>query len=304
MKQNFPDIPPIALVIYNRPDKTRRVFEAIRGQKPKTLFVIADGPRKDVVGDAVRVKECRAIVDSIDWPCQVERIYSDTNLGCKARITTGLSQVFRRVDRSIILEDDCIPNADFFAFASELLSRYESNPRVFSVGGHIWEIEDRVDGDSYFFSGYFSSWGWATWADRWSMVDTEMASWPEVMNSTLLEAISHSPMEFVFWKKTLEMTYSGHPALAQAWDYALQLTMWQRGMWAIRPHVNLVQNIGFDADATHTTTNSPAISGRDSGLLDWPLVHPPQVTRNEDVDRVVNAARLGGALLRLMKTRS
>jgi hypothetical protein len=297
------DLPPISLIIFNRPDKTRKVLDVIRKQKPQKLFVIADGPRVGVMGDPERVRECRTVVDSIDWPCQVEHIYSETNLGCRQRITTGLSEVFRRVDRSIILEDDCIPNSDYFAFTSDLLSRYESDSRIFSVGGHIWEINDRMDGDSYFFSGYFSSWGWATWADRWSMVDTEMTGWPEVRDSTLLETVSHTPMELVFWKKTLEMTYNDHPALNQAWDYAVQLSMWQRGMLSIRPHINLVQNIGFDEDATHTTTNSPAISERKTRPLTWPLVHPQRVTRSIDLDEKVNSARLGGSLLKLMKNR-
>ena len=295
---------PVALIIFNRPGKTQRVFEQIRLQRPQELFIIADGPRIQNTADIALVAESREIVNKVDWPCQVTTIYSEENLGCRKRIVTGLSQVFDQVAKAIVLEDDCLPHPDFFPFATELLDRFMSEPRVFSIGGHIWEFPDRHGGDSYFFSKYFSSWGWATWADRWSLVDPDMSHWPSIRETPLLRNISETPLELVYWLKTLDMTYGGTPELLQAWDYAVQLTMWEHNKLAIRPRVNLIQNIGLDAQATHTTVNSPAITLRQSMPLTWPLSHPENVARDKECDQLVNNLRVGGSLRKLMSDRS
>lgn len=300
MRTGSSPLAPVALIIFNRPDATARVFEQIRHAKPETLFLISDGPRHDVTEDRIRVKMCRDIVGTIDWPCEVRRIYSDSNLGCKNRINSGLTEVFKHVDYSIILEDDCVPHLDFFAFTSELLGRYQRDERIFSVGGHIWEFPDNEASDSYIYSSYFSSWGWATWSDRWAKVDYSMTSWPELKASSFLEDIVLTPMELVFWNKTFDMTYQGVTELSQAWDYAVQLTMWKEAMFSIRPSVNLVKNIGLGPDATHTSTDSPAISAREAEPLVWPLRHPDRVERNVGLDRKVNDARIGGSLRRLL----
>ena len=44
---------PVLLTVFNRPDKTRAVIEALRQIKPKRLFVSADGPRPGHPDDAI-----------------------------------------------------------------------------------------------------------------------------------------------------------------------------------------------------------------------------------------------------------
>ena len=295
---------PVALIIFNRPDKTQRVFEQIRSQKPKKLYVISDGPRDGHHQDVELVRRSRTVTEEIDWDCEVVRLYSETNLGCKHRIISGLNKLFDQVPKAIILEDDCLPHHDFFPYAEELLARFENNSKIFSIGGHIWEFPDRLDTDSYFFSKYLSVWGWATWADRWRLVDPNMTDWPQLRSSTLLKELAETPLEFVYWQKVLDMTYEVNPALSQAWDYTVQLAMWRAGMLAIRPHVNLIQNIGLDSDATHTRVNSPAISSRGTTALTWPLKHPDNQERNLELDARVNQVRIGGALKKLLIDRT
>ncbi len=112
---------PVALVVYNRPERTARVFEAVRQARPSHLFVIADGPHPSRQGDTERCAAVRAIVEQVDWPCQVARDYADTNLGLKRRVEGGLSWLFGCVEEAIILEDDCLPHPCFFSFCQELL---------------------------------------------------------------------------------------------------------------------------------------------------------------------------------------
>jgi len=295
---------PVALVIFNRPGKTQKVFEQIRIQKPQQIFVISDGPRDGHPEDIKLVEQCRMVTESIDWECEVVRLYSETNLGCRNRIISGLNHVFDQVPHAIILEDDCLPHPDYFPYAQELLTRFKDHPKVFSIGGHIWEFPDQPDTDSYFFSKYLSVWGWATWADRWRLVDPDMTEWPILRSTSLLKELASTPLEFVYWQKVFDMTYEVNPALSQAWDYTVQLAMWKAGMLAIRPHVNLIQNIGLDSDATHTRVDSPAISSRGTTALSWPLRHPVTEERNLELDARVNEVRIGGALRKLLTDRT
>jgi hypothetical protein len=96
---------PVAFIVFNRPDTTARVFEAIRQAKPPLLLVIADGARTSKVGEAEKCAASRAIIDRVDWECEVRTNYSDVNLGCKQRVSSGLDWVFSEVEEAIILKD-------------------------------------------------------------------------------------------------------------------------------------------------------------------------------------------------------
>src|SRR5690349_11830361 len=105
---------PIVFLIFNRPDTTERVFSVIRQVRPLRLLVIADGPRDYKPGEEELCRQARAVIESVDWTCEVETNYSDVNLGCMRRISSGLDWAFNKVEEAIILEDDCLPNPTFF----------------------------------------------------------------------------------------------------------------------------------------------------------------------------------------------
>lgn len=294
---------PVVLIIFNRPEKSERVFRQIARQRPKQLFIVGDGPRDGHADDVPLVREARRVMDWVDWACDVTPILSDTNLGCRRRILSGLDQVFAHVPQAIIVEDDCLPHDDFFDFTSQLLTRYINEPRVFSIGGHIWEYPDETMWDSYTFSKYFSSWGWATWADRWHHVDADMSLWPSLQRTEFLREWADSPMESVYWEHMFEMVYSKCEPLTEAWDYAVQFSMWLNDMLAIRPCVNLVSNIGLDGSATHTRGDSPAVSGRLSRSIPQPLQHPMSIERDRGLDAHVNEVRVGGSFRDLVRRR-
>lgn len=287
---------PVVLLTFNRPDKTAEVFAQIARQRPQKLFVVSDGPREDHPSDVQHVRESRRIVEDIDWSCDVTQLFSPVNLGCRERILSGLNEVFDQVPCAIILEDDCLPHDDFFAFSAHLLERFTDEPRIFSIGGHIWEFPDEHVSDGYLLSKYFSSWGWATWSGKWKLVDADLSGWPERRGTPFLHEWSDSPMEIAYWHKVLDMVHDKEPPLAEAWDYAVQFSMWMHNMLAVRPRVNLVQNLGFDGEATHTPSDSPAVSGRLARGFPWPIVHPESLVRNRELDAVVNQTRVGGAL--------
>src|SRR5262245_4967250 len=153
----------VALIIFNRPDVTRRLVEVVARARPKQLLVIGDGPRPDRPGEAEKCEETRAIVDRVDWSCDVLTNYSPINLGVGTRPATGLRWVFEQVESAIILEDDCIPHPTFFRYCEELLERYRDDQRVMHISGDNWNFNRQPRPFSYFFSNYCYSCGWATW---------------------------------------------------------------------------------------------------------------------------------------------
>ena len=118
MKNNFvphsPFTTPVLFLIFNRPDTTQKVFDAIKKAKPKQIFVAADGPREDKEGEKEKCEQARKVIEKIDWDCKVKTLFRDKNLGCKVAVSSAIDWFFENVEEGIILEDDCLPSQSFF----------------------------------------------------------------------------------------------------------------------------------------------------------------------------------------------
>ena len=243
---------PVAFFVFNRPDLTRMVFDVISQIKPSKLFLIADGPRTHIHGETEKVAEVIRIFDSIDWPCEVYTDFSETNLGCKIRIASGVSWVFKHVNKAILLEDDCLPSLPFFEFCREMLILYKDDSRVFSVSGS--NFCDPLEDYGHTFSRYSLMWGWATWADRWSKYVLEPKDSSKVIRDTW--GLKH-PLVLYYWLRIFKNLTNGE---IDTWDYQWILTGWRESGLTCRPSHNLVENLGFRADATHTISSNTFVS--------------------------------------------
>ncbi|MEL7496871.1 MAG: glycosyltransferase family 2 protein [Planctomycetota bacterium] len=275
---------PIALIIFNRPDTTARVFESIRAAGPKRLLVIGDGPRNGKVGELEQVQQCRQIVESVDWDCEVTTNYSDVNLGCKYRVASGLDWAFSLVESLIILEDDCLPHPSFFGYCEQLLDRFWNDDRVMMISGDNFQhpSERLADDASYYFSRWSHIWGWASWRRAWQHFDVEIETWPERKLAGDLQTIFDSNEEYGHWAQTLDRQHAGE---IDTWDFPWQYACWERQGLTILPHVNLVSNIGFREDGTHT--QDPASHLADLPVDEiGPLVHPNKIEPNRIADRL------------------
>jgi hypothetical protein len=274
---------PVAFLVYNRPDLTRRAFESIRARRPSTLIVVADGPRDK--RDVELCAETRRVIDSIDWPCDLHTDYADKNLGCAVRVASGISNVFARWDAAIIIEDDCVADASFFRYAEEMLERYAGDPRVFSVSANNFQFGRGVSDDSYYFSRYPHCWGWATWSRAWAHYDRGMAAWPQLSASGWLETFLDGDSDAVrYWRLMFDRVFRGE---VDTWDYAWFLTCWQNAALTVIPRTNLVTNIGFSPGATHTIRRTSALANIATEALTFPLKHPAEIQRNVAADRRV-----------------
>lgn len=243
---------PITIIIFNRYNETRQLLLAISRVKPSTIFVISDGPRKNINEDFEKVEICRKLVDDIiNWDCNVIKIYSPVNLGCYKRVVTGLNEVFSLVDNSIILEDDCIPSLDFFRFCEWGLDFFRSNHQIGLISGSNLVSDIITENSRNGFSKYINIWGWATWKKTWEKFDTYLTIM-EVQNSIKHFKIS-TKLEKLYWKELFKLSiYS-----SKIWDFKLQYIFFKHNLFSVYPQYNLVQNIGFGLDATHTSMKIP-----------------------------------------------
>jgi hypothetical protein len=264
---------PVALIIFNRPDTTKRVFEAIRQAKPPKLFVIADGPRTNHPSDIEKCAAAKAIIGGVDWECEVFTNFSDINLGCGKRLPTGITWVFEQVEEAIILEDDCLPDPSFFAFCEELLERYRDDNRIAIISGDNL-LGHRTSPYSYYFSKYPYIWGWATWKRAWKYYDLEMSLWTEIKSGNWLENILINKKTVKYWEKIFQNTYDGK---VNTWDYQWTFACLINNFLCITPNVNLISNIGFGQSSTHTKDSDNKLSNLPTQEINFPLVHPPYI---------------------------
>lgn len=272
---------PVALIIYRRPRSTARVMEALRRARPDRLFMIADGPRADRPDDAERCAAARGVAEQVDWPCEVTRIYAVEHMGLRSRVESGLNTVFAAVERAIILEDDCVPEPSFFAYCDELLARYADDARVMAVAGSNFQAGRRRGQTSYYFSRYPHCWGWAGWRRAWRHYDGPMADWPRLRASGWLEQLLGDRRAARYWRARFDEVYAGQ---LDSWAYRWTYSCWRKGGLTALPQVNLVANIGFDAEATHTQIAPGPLATWPTRPLDFPLRHPSHVAANGHAD--------------------
>lgn len=277
-----PPCPPVALIVFNRPDCTAKVLAAIRREKPPRLFVIADGPRLARPDDRENCRIVRKLVDdSVDWDCEVTRLYSGTNMGCAARVSSGLEAVFEAVEEAIILEDDCVPAPEFFRFCAELLDRYRDDTRVGMIAGTNFRGATPAGPESYLFSTHYSVWGWATWRRAFSGFDLSMAAWRTTVHpADIAENWTHGRTRMLH----TVMFDVCREAQIDTWCLPWCFHLAARRQVSAVAGVNLITNIGVDGAHTRQASRNNFLP---AGELTFPLVHPPVVAPDRDYDRIV-----------------
>jgi hypothetical protein len=279
--------PAVAIIVFNRPEVVRQLLARLAELRPKTLFVIGDGPRPHKPGEAELVQAVRAQVARISWPCEAVTDYAAENRGCRRRVVSGLNWVFGQVEEAIILEDDCLPTPSFMTYAHELLERFRDDSRIGSVCGSLSVPSiPPVDGD-YFFSRYNLFTGWATWRRAWALYDDDMRPVDDGSLDRVLEATFEHQRARWYWRYVLRRTHAG---LINSWGYRWMLSCWANSMLAAFPRCTLVDNVGFGDDATNTRGQAWYFRQR-LGELPSPLTHPRHMCRNAEIDRMVENAR-------------
>jgi len=240
---------PVSIIIFNRPENTKRLLESLNIYKPETLFVISDGPRKNFENDQEKVIQSRKIFEKIDWKCEVFFNNSESNLGCRERIITGLNWVFGQVEKTIILEDDCIPSEEFFIFMELMLNKYQTNKEISSVCGTNFLPDWSETKDSYLYSKYCHVWGWGTWKDCWEKIDFNLDKLHKIKKTKFLKSYLGSFRAYLYWHWILNNV---NKKKIDSWAYIWNFTNFINKSLSIIPTINLLSNIGIGKDSTNT----------------------------------------------------
>jgi hypothetical protein len=279
---------PVAILIFKRTETTKQAIEVLRQVKPPKLFVFADGPRIDRPDEIEKCAATRSVIEQIDWDCEVLKYYSDVNLGCGLGPATGISWVFNQVEEAIILEDDCLPHPTFFRFCEELLEKYRDDERIMMISGFNILGEWKSNIQDYHFSYFGAIWGWASWRRAWRHFDFDAKLWSNPEIRERIRDLLGDDLVYHYRASIFDQIYSlrNHKSAGlDIWDYQWDLTLLSQSGLTIVPSVNLISNIGFSEEATHTKENQPGIADLPLSPMSFPLKEPCGVVVDKEYDR-------------------
>lgn len=263
---------PILFIIFNRCETAQEAFEVIRRIQPRYLFISADGPRDDRPIDIELCNDTRAaILQMIDWPCVLKTLFRSTNRGCGRGPAEAITWFFDQVEEGIVLEDDCVPDISFFPYCQALLAKYRYNDKIYMITGtnalQRWLVHKR----SYFFSYMGHSLGWASWRRAWSAFDYNMGEWMSNAGKQKIKITLSSPLYFNHFSREFSKYHLNSPN--DVWDFQWLFARWVNGGKTIVPSVNLITNIGFNADATHSFNETDLLANLPKYKIKFPLIH-------------------------------
>lgn len=278
---------PVLFLVFNRLETTKKVFAEIKKARPSRIYVASDGARPDRSGEAEIVESVRDfIVKSIDWPCELFTLFRPANLGCRMAVSSAITWFFSREPHGIILEDDCLPDQSFFTFCQDLLEKYKDDRRIWHISGDNFQDGIRRGDADYYFSQYAHVWGWASWADRWNFYDVDMNGFQKfVQFNGMADVFPGSKKVQKYWLNILKKVFDKE---IDTWDYQWNFTLFANRGMAIVPNQNLVANIGFGGDATHTSSEKSDSANLQRVPLALPLKHPEFFCINSDGDNYTN----------------
>lgn len=273
---------PILFLVFNRLETTKKVFDSIKKAQPPKIYIASDGPRKNINGEDRQVETIRNyILQNINWNCEVKTLFREKNLGCKYAVSDAISWFFKNEKQGIILEDDCLPSESFFWFCEELLEKYKKDLRVWHISGdNFQDNQFRGDG-TYYFSQYNHIWGWATWADRWQKYDVEMSSFKSFSKNINVRSIYKNKDDQLYWLNVFKDVYDKK---VDTWDYQWTYAIHINNGLSILPNKNLISNIGFGENATHTLSLESEFSNIPKAELDRKMIHPEFILSDIDAD--------------------
>lgn len=290
---------PILFLTFNRPEVALETFMEVKRVKPKQLFLASDGPRKEKRGEREKVIKTRELVENqIDWDCEVYKLYREKNLGCQKAVSGAIDWFFKNVERGIILEDDCVPHIDFFRFCENLLDKYEKNKKIMAINGTTFVTGKEYFGESsYSFSRYAGSWGWATWRDRWESFDVKMSDFEIFLKENKIKNLFPDTARRIFWEDIFIRVYQGK---IDSWAYIWLYTCLKNNGLACVPRNNLISNVGFGEEGTHTNDKNNMMANMKTFGLAFPLKHPEKIASNKKIDKYIEKCAQKIGLLRVI----
>lgn len=259
---------PILFIVFNRLDTAQQVFDRIKEVQPSTLYVACDGPRLSFPNEIIACEQTKKLVAQIDWECNLKTMFLTENLGPSKAPYTFIKWFFSHEEQGIVLEHDCLPHSDFFAYCEDLLEKYKYDLSIGAISGSNF-VPIPNDSNSYTFTVYNHIWGWATWRRTISQYTLDLSVFPKKEVELMIKRNFSTYVEQVYWRTIYWQICNGY---IPTWDYYLTFCLWMNNFLSISPNINLVSNIGFGEKAVNTTNiNSPLAKMQTGNIL--PLVY-------------------------------
>src|SRR5260221_761939 len=264
-------IPPVLMIVFNRPDHARKVFEKVRAVRPPKLYIAVDGPRKNRPDDETLVRQTIRIFDDIDWPCEVKRLVRQENMGCRLAVSSAITWFFEQEEQGVILEDYCVPDQSVFTYCDYLLKKYKDVQTVMHINGVNFQDDNWRGPGSYYFSRICHVWGWASWRRAWEKYDITMQGMEEFFDHGLYKSIANYKGSGEYCKNAFMQVTNG---IIDTWDYQWGFSVWKNNGLSLSPNFNLISNIGFDQMATHTRRFDPRVSDKALSMAEAVIKDP------------------------------
>ncbi len=272
---------PVLLIVFNRPHLTSKVLDSLLALKPSVLYVAADGPRANNDSDLKLCTETRLLIESkVTWPCEVKKRFLNENKGCGKAVSEAISWFFSENEYGIILEDDCLPDPSFYTFCEELLLKYRDNKEIMFIGGTNFQNGQKRGDASYYFSSEIHVWGWASWRRAWNVYDFNLSDLKEFKTTQKIKKYYQDKTIISYWYDIFDRMRMHE---IDTWDYQWRYSIWNAGGLAIIPQKNLVSNIGFGTDATHTSVTASS-DNMPRYTMEKELIHPSAIIRDAAAD--------------------
>ena len=266
----------VLLICFNRPDHVQRVLSVIREQTPNRLFIFQDGTREGNATDQEKCAAVREIVQElVDWNCELHTFYADRNYGCGAGPMTAIDWFFSQVEEGIVMEDDCLPHPDFFGYCEELLARYRHDEKVRFINATLYDNRWHCEA-SYDFSHYMVTGAWAGWKRTWKGFDLDLQGLDARAFRKHVLKLTGNRGEANWWFAIVKEIQQDKRKKSY-WDFQMQIHLFRESALTIHPKVNLISNIGFDGEGTHTLSNNDQLGNRSVYPI-FPLTHPSSQT--------------------------
>ena len=282
---------PVLFIIFKRLDTTKQVLAVLQKIKPAQLFIAADGPRNNITNEQEKCNNVRNyVINNINWDCKIETLFRNNNVGCGRNLFEAITWFFKNIEMGIILEDDCIPSLSFFSYCKELLIKYENNNRIFHIAGNNPLTKNKSPFNaSYYFTRIQHCWGWASWRRAWKYYSYDINDLDIFIQNKIINKIFKQNYVQNYWFNIFRKMQNHE---VDAWDYQWTYAIFKENGLCINPSMNLVTNIGFSNEATHTFDTNSIYNNQLRYDLET-IHHPHKIKINNSLINKINNIAFG-----------
>ena len=282
---------PIVLFVYNRLDHVHKTVQALQKNdlaSESDLFIYSDGPMSDLSSKS-KVTEVRDFIKNITGFKNVIIVESKENKGLAHSIIKGVTDTVNRYGKVIVLEDDLETSRNLLRYMNEALDRYEEEPQVMQISGHMFDVKIKSKTDAVFLP-FITSWGWGTWKRAWDCFDPSMFNYTQLKHSKKL--IHHFNLEGAYnYFSMLDSQFHGQ---IDSWAIRWYLSVFFNDGLILYPTRSFVRNIGFDGSGTHCGVSTRAKGAPLFSLVTRKLFQFPEVCLDLKTYSIVKEFLSGG----------